>query len=75
MPDWQIDPQSVVVVPTPIMPLAPNAWTESMSVPPPAEQDDGAAAKVPVSPIVWKGMFATDSPAIEKSVWRTEPKA
>ena len=68
-------PQSVVVVPTPRMPLAPKSWTVRTAVPPPDEQLAGTVAETPVSAIAWNGMAATVSPATAKSALRTEPKA
>lgn len=65
----------MVVVPTPMIALAPKSCTVVIAAPPPAEQLAGTAANTPVSPIAWNGMFATFSPAIEKSALRTDPKA
>ena len=60
-------PQSVVVTPMPSTPLAPNSATVLRKVPALAEQEDGAVANGPLSPITIKGSPATLPPPRVKS--------
>ena len=73
-PAWQTAPQSVVVVPMPMMPLAPKFCTVPRLAPPPAEHAAGTALNWPVSDSTCSGMPATASPPMVKSALRTEPK-
>jgi hypothetical protein len=69
----QFVPQSVAVVPTPKMPLAPNVMTVSSELLLVAAHGAGTAAKL-VSPMTWIGSDAALSPEIVTSASASGPQ-